>query len=95
MSGSTGAGNEVIMLLMGRDKQADQCVSTIAEQKGLERGAGLAMPEKWQRAGGLRAGGLCPGASRVSWGLLSLGAHGSTPPRPGPLVPLKIGRAHV
>lgn len=35
MSGSTGAGNEVIMLLMGRDKQGDQCVSTIVEQKGL------------------------------------------------------------
>lgn len=26
LSGSTGTGNEVIMLLMGRDKQADQCV---------------------------------------------------------------------
>lgn len=47
MSGSTRAGNEVIMLLMGRDKQADQCVSTIVEQEGPERGAGLAMLEKW------------------------------------------------
>ena len=45
MLGSTGAGNEVIMLLMGRDKQADQRVSTIA---GQERPAvaGLATLEK-------------------------------------------------
>lgn len=63
-------GNEVIMLLMGRDKQADQCVSTIAEQEGLE---------KWWQAAGLRVGGLCPGASRVSWGLLGLGAYGHMP----------------
>lgn len=46
------AGNEVIMLLMGRDKQADQCVSTIAEQAGLQRVVSLAMLEKGERAGG-------------------------------------------
>lgn len=40
------AGNEVIMLLMGRDKQADQCVSTIAEQAGLQRVVSLATLEK-------------------------------------------------
>lgn len=41
LSGSTRAGNEVIMLLMGRDKQADQRVSTIEEleaRKGAEPG---------------------------------------------------------
>lgn len=31
--GSTGAGNEVLMLLMGRDKQSDQSMSTIAGQQ--------------------------------------------------------------
>lgn len=31
LSGSTGAGNEVLMLLMGKDKQSDQSMSTIAE----------------------------------------------------------------
>lgn len=36
MSGSMEAGNEVIMLLMGRDKRADQCVSTIAGQERPE-----------------------------------------------------------
>lgn len=36
-----GAGNKVIMLLMGRDKRVDQCVSTIVGQEGPERGAGL------------------------------------------------------
>lgn len=33
LSGSTGAGNEVLMLLMGRDKRSDQSMSTIAEQQ--------------------------------------------------------------
>lgn len=47
LSGSTGAGNKVIMLLMGRDKQADQCVSTIVGQEGPERGAGLAGLGRW------------------------------------------------
>lgn len=33
LSGSTGAGNEVLMLLMGKAKQSDQSMSTIAEQQ--------------------------------------------------------------
>lgn len=41
LSGSTGAGNEVLILLMGRDKQSDQSMSTIAgQQRARERGAG-------------------------------------------------------
>jgi hypothetical protein len=43
LSGSTGAGNEVLMLLMGKDKQSDQSMSTIArQQRALEREAGEA-----------------------------------------------------
>lgn len=42
-----GAGNEVIMLLMGRDKQADQCMSTIAGQERPPPRAGLATLKKW------------------------------------------------
>lgn len=33
LSGSSGAGNEVLMPLMGRDKQWDQSMSTIAGQR--------------------------------------------------------------
>lgn len=33
LSGSSGAGYEVLMPLMGRDKQWDQSMSTIAEQQ--------------------------------------------------------------
>lgn len=61
------------MLLMGRDKQGDQCVSTIAGQKGLERGAGLAMPGKWQPAG----------SGAQGWGTMPWGLQGEL----GPLEP--------
>lgn len=56
LSGSTGAGNEVLMLLMGRDKRADQCVSTIVEQKGLERELAWSC---WRKGSG--QGGSGPG----------------------------------
>lgn len=47
LSGSTGAGNEVIMLLMGRDKRRDQGMSTIAEQQRAGEGSGRARLEIW------------------------------------------------
>lgn len=61
------------MLLMGRDKQADQCVSTILEQEG-QKGA-----EPGQ-AGEMAAGRGAEGWGTGPWGLLLvLGAHGYMP----------------
>ena len=82
MSASTGAGNEVIMLLMGRDKQADQCVSTIARQ---ERPEG-----SWPgHAGEMVVGRGLGWGTMPQGGLLGLGAQSCMPPFSGPSIPLR------
>ena len=59
------------MLLMGRDKQADQCVSTIVEQKGLR---GELAWSCWRNGAGRGPQG---------WGMMPWGLQGEL----GPLGP--------
>lgn len=77
MSGSTGAGNEVIMLLMGRDKQEDQCVSTIAQAAKARYRSG------WP--------GWRMGAHTIPWGLSEAGSlrPGCALPHPDPFAPCR------
>lgn len=60
------------MLLMGRDKQADQRVSTIVEQEG-RKGAEPGQAGEMAASRGAEGWGTGP------WGLLVLGAHGYMP----------------
>lgn len=71
LSGSSGAGNEVLMPLMGRDKQWDQSMSTIAGQRESTQ---------W----GWRTGGLWGEVDPPPPGHLSV--FGYMPSLPSPLV---------
>lgn len=70
LSGSSGAGYEVLMPLMGRDKQGDQSVSTMAGQQRAREST------RW----GWRTGGLWGEVEPPAFGCLWL--YALTPKSP-------------